>query len=73
MSAPWDSVEQAAQEYVSLMLDTAPNGWGQHVHPVHGRSDNMLWNIQKQFGDILTSAALDCEFERRKAMKGGAK
>ena len=66
MIAPWDNVEQAAAEYVSLLLDTAPNGWGQHVHKVYGRSDWMMLKIERAFGCVSTHLAISAEFARRK-------
>ena len=58
------NLHEACIEYVEL-LNSPPNGWGQHIHPVYGQSHNLLrklyngWNkalvdetIEKIFSDI---------------------
>jgi hypothetical protein len=51
------TLEELAREYVYL-LNSPPNGWGQHVHPIYGQSHAMMWHMIKTFGDIETYAAI---------------
>lgn len=67
--AKWNTVQEAAAEYVFLMVDQKPNGWGQYVHPVHGQSHNMLFKIATQFGYEDTEAAVSAAFEKRREQK----
>ena len=59
------TLEQFAREYVAL-VNTPANAWGQHVHPVHGRSDVMLYRMVKKFGSAAAHAALDAAFAERR-------
>lgn len=58
------TVEDYAREYVDTMR-SQPNGWGQHVHPVYGRSDNLLLRMYRLFGHDAVDAAIDDEFRSR--------
>lgn len=69
MSDTWQTVEEAAADYVSLMLDKPRNGWGQHVHPIHGPSHSMLYKIGMKFGPYETEMAVDAEFAKRREQK----
>ena len=44
------NLREACEEYVNL-LETPPNGWGQHIHPVHGQSHNLLAHLYKNWGE----------------------
>ena len=50
-------LKKLAREYVGL-INSPPNGWGQHVHPVYGQSHAMLWHMIKTYGDMETHAAI---------------
>ena len=56
------SVEEWAKEYVKTVM-SEPNGWGQCVHPVYGRSDEMLIRMYRLFGGVPTEQAIDKEFQ----------
>lgn len=51
------TLKDLARQYVDL-LNSPPNGWGQHVHPMYGQSHAMLWYMIKTFGDIETHWAI---------------
>jgi hypothetical protein len=59
------TIQQDAKDYVDL-LDSAPNGWGQHVHPQYGQSHNMLWIMHERHGKAQFDAAVDAEFAAAK-------
>jgi hypothetical protein len=59
------TVEEYAKAYVDTVLST-PNGWGQHVHPVYGRSDIIMIVMHRKFGNIPTEKAIDKEFLSRR-------
>lgn len=56
------TLTEAVQEYIDV-LNSPPNGWGQHVGP-KGRSDYHLYLIYKEFGKDLTDAELDRQFNK---------
>lgn len=43
-------LEEKCLEYVQL-LDSPPNGWGQHIHPIHGQSHVMLRWLYNEYGE----------------------
>lgn len=51
-------VERDALEYWEL-LDSEPNGWGQHVHPTFGQSHSMLRTMWSRHGELEFERALD--------------
>jgi len=51
-------IERDAREYWAL-LHSAPNGWGQHVHPRYGASHYMLLVMCQRHGKEAFDAALD--------------
>jgi hypothetical protein len=57
------TVEQACKEYMDLM-DSPPNGLGQHVHEKYGESHKMLRFIFGKFGEEAVCAELGWPFER---------
>ncbi len=66
------TLEEMADEYAKLLY-TQPNGWGQHVHPVFGRSDNMLMIMCRYFGNKqtheATTLAVNAEMRRQHGME----
>jgi hypothetical protein len=60
------TLDQFAREYAALLNGPA-NGLGQHVHPVHGRSDVMLYRMVKTYGDAAAHAAIDAALAERRA------
>lgn len=59
-------LETMAREYVATLNGPA-NAWGQHVHPVYGRSDVMLHTMTGEFGRDATHAAIDTAFKEKGA------
>ena len=55
-------LEEYAREYVKTVMSN-PNGWGQCVHPVLGRSDTILLKMYRLFGGVETEQAIDKEFK----------
>ena len=51
------SLGEMCTEYVDL-LNSPPNGWGQHIHPRHGQSHLMLRVICTRFGTEETNAKI---------------
>ena len=58
-------IDYDAKAYVDL-LNSPPNGWGQHVHPHYGQSHHMLRKCYERHGQPAFTAALDAEFKRRR-------
>ena len=56
---------EACEEYVNL-LETPPNNWGQHIHPVHGQSHNLLAHLYKGWGKDEVKKCIDSIFQERK-------
>lgn len=56
------TLQDYAREYVKTVM-SQPNGWGQCVHPVLGRSDTILLNMYRLFGGAASEQAIDKEFE----------
>ena len=52
------NIKEDCQEYVDL-LNSAPNGWGQHIHPKHGESHWMLHYLFLKYGKGEVDACLD--------------
>jgi hypothetical protein len=50
-----------AREYVGL-LNSQPNGLGQHVHPIWGPSHHMFGAGRNRFGEREWNAAVDAAF-----------
>jgi hypothetical protein len=48
-------------------LESAPNGWGQHVHPTHGQSHNMLHYLKLKYGGETVRSVLDEHYESLKS------
>lgn len=49
------------EEWAKIYVDTIngpENGWGQNVHPIHGRSDFIMLRMQQEFGDTATQTAI---------------
>ena len=59
------NLRAACGEYVNL-LETPPNGWGQHIHPVHGQSHNLLAYLYKNWGEKEVKKCIDSIFQERK-------
>lgn len=62
-------LEDYAKHYVET-LASPPNGLGQHVSMHFGRSDNMLYRMQKEFGEVPTLAAIMAAFRARYPTSG---
>lgn len=62
MQVTTETLEEMASEYVAL-FDTAPDGWGHHVHPKYGASHWMLLAMHKRFGSKVAEAAIATAFE----------
>jgi hypothetical protein len=65
---------QDCREYVDL-LNSPPNGWGQHIHPIHGEShhflrvlyDNYTWEtVNGTIKDIFANWHIDLDVDRLK-------
>lgn len=54
------------KDYINL-LESAPNGWGQHVHPTHGQSHNMLHYLKLKYGGETVRSVLDEHYESLKS------
>ena len=50
-----------ADAYVET-LHRPPNGWGQHVHPVLGRSDRIMGLMWERYGQEISNRAIDDAF-----------
>ena len=59
-------LKQVAREYAALLTETVPNGYGQHVHPVHGASHAMFHKMTVTFGRENTDEAVDAAFVARR-------
>ncbi len=55
-----------AKQYVELVSDGEPNGWGQYVHEKYGLSHHMLYLMQVRFGAGEVSDAVDKAFKKRR-------
>lgn len=53
-----DDLSKLAAEYIKL-INSPVNGWGQHVHPIYGRSDVMLLKMFRTHGQEKTNDAID--------------
>jgi hypothetical protein len=58
------TLKEYAKEYVDTILSPA-NGWGQHVHPTLGRSDFIMLDMIKSFGNDETQVAIKTELNNR--------
>ena len=56
-------MHKQCQEYVDL-LEQSPNGWGQHVHPIHGQSHFFLMFLYKTYGKDKVNNRLDNHYKR---------
>lgn len=59
------TLQEYAKEYVKTVM-SQPNGWGQCVHPIFGRSDQMMIRMYRLFGGVPVEHAIDAEFKRIK-------
>ena len=59
------TLPEMAEEYVKL-LNSPPNGWGQHIHPKYGNSHRMLLAMRNRFGLEETNKAIDAAFHELK-------
>jgi hypothetical protein len=59
------TLNEYAKEYVDTILSPA-NGWGQHVHPTLGRSDYIMLEMFRIFGDVLAQEAITIELKNRR-------
>ena len=60
-----NNIRTACEEYVAL-LDSPPNGWGQHIHPIHGQSHNLLRKLYNDWSEEKVKDCLQTIFKRRK-------
>ena len=56
-------MEKQCQEYVDL-LESPTNGWGQHMHPIHGQSHFFLMFLFKTYGKENVNKWLDNHYGR---------
>lgn len=57
------------EEWAKIYVDTINgpmNGWGQHVHPIHGRSDYIMRSMFSEFGQPPAMAAIKEAFSTTK-------
>ncbi|QEP29897.1 hypothetical protein HYP99_gp096 [Sinorhizobium phage ort11] len=59
------TIEQCIKIYTDLLKST-PDGWGQHVHPTYGRSDNILYLMYLTFGKDKVDELLDKHWKQFK-------
>lgn len=59
------TLNDMARDYVEL-LNSAPNGWGEHVHPTYGPSHHMLSHMFRTFGHANANRAIDRAFQERR-------
>ena len=52
------TLHQDAQDYVNV-LNSQPNGWGQHVHPQFGQSHHMLSAMYRKHGRVEFDTVVD--------------
>lgn len=53
------------EEYAKIYVETItsqPNGWGQCVHPIYGKSEGIMLFMTNLFGEKATQKAIDEEF-----------
>ncbi len=58
------NLREACEEYIDL-LNSPPNGWGQHVHPIYGQSHNLLFKLWKDWSKKEVEDCLQMIFEER--------
>ena len=58
-----DLLIEMCQKYRKL-LDSPPNGLGQHVHPTFVQSDWMLRSMNAEFGEGAVRTELDKQFNQ---------
>jgi hypothetical protein len=59
------TLNEYAKEYVDTIL-SQPNGLGQHVHPTLGRSDHIMFEMFRLFGDAPAQIAIMIELKNRR-------
>ena len=60
-----NNIRTACEEYVDL-LDSQPNGLGQHIHPIYGQSHNLLRKLYNDWSKEKVKDCLQTIFEERK-------
>mgnify|MGYP003676243697 FL=1 len=63
------SIESECMEYVNL-LDSPPNGWGQHKHSKYGQSHFFLMYLYKTYGNGRVQACIDSIYANKLAKLG---
>lgn len=68
MTYNFKTIEEAVTEYIRV-LNTPPNGWGQHIDQMGRQSHFLLAEIQAKFGKVETDRELDRQFTAQEQLK----